>query len=159
MLYLSLTCYINRAAARHTPCHWPLPSYPDRSTGHTAATSNENISYRPHTNQCFNQPLYIYTSFSYSFSCLCFLQITILGRMQVQFQQENDLICAWDWCMNNKTRFCTDWCYVMFTVSPVADGSRWNKIQNAAWWLTSVSDTSHGAFCFLKFGLNIKVGA
>lgn len=46
MLHFSPACYINRAAvyASHTPCHWSLPSYPDKSTDHTAATANAIVA-------------------------------------------------------------------------------------------------------------------
>lgn len=40
---------------------------------------------------------------------------------------------------------------------PMAGGSRRNKKQDAAWRLTSDSDISHGAFSFLKSGVNIRV--
>lgn len=154
MLYFSLACYINRVVvcARHTLCCWPLPSYPDRSAGHTTAKPNAIIT----------DLILIAVSVSHFKSIHFHIQLLFTddfsGEVASTVSAEKQLSCvpgigAWI----NKQEFAL--IDVMSCLSPVADGSRWNKMQKAARWLTSDSDTSQGAFCFLKFSLNIKVGA
>lgn len=102
MLHFSPACYINRAVvhASHTPCHWSLSSYPDRSTGHTKCNCS-----RPHTDQCYNQQLQ-YKSDTNSSTYIFTVPVYALYRWlfwpgcKYSFDRKTTFICAWDWCMN-----------------------------------------------------------
>lgn len=163
MLHFSQACYINKAVvyARHTPLHWSLPSHPDRSTDHTTATPNAIITdliltsvsishYKSGTNLLtyifiFNSQFMLYTddfSGQVANTVSTGKWLSYVPGIEVWINKQDFALIDVTSCL-----------------SPVADGSRWNRLLNAAWWLTSDSETSHGAFCFLKFGLNTKVGA
>lgn len=129
--------------------------------GHRPHNSYCNYN-RPRANQSLNPPLWIWYQF---INMLSKFPVNALyrwfsgqGSSTVSTGERHSCVPGTDvWIVNKILHwFLTD---VVSCLLPAAGDSRWNKMQNTAWWLTSDSDTSHGAFCFLKFGLNIKVEA